>query len=309
MKITKILPLIGIFIFILVITKVGIKEILVTLSAAKVSYLLFALVISFFTVLLQAYKWHMIVKGQNYHIPFIYAIKVQFISLFYGTITPGKLGSFIKVHYLHKKIGRNYGTCLPSVLMERFLDLFVVTLLSLLGAFLVIKDYSNVLLEITTVLIFAFFVIYIFSNKEMTAKVLRFVFNFLVPARFKDKAKELFQGFYEATIHPKHLLVPFILTVITWVTIYMQLYLVALSLNIVVPLYYFVPIMSIVTMIGLIPVTISGLGTREIAMIALFDKYYVVPKTVVAMSLAGLIISLAVILFGAFLAFRDEEYL
>ena len=297
MKITKILPIIGIFIFITVITHVGIKEILTSLASAKASYLILAILISFFTVFLQALKWYTIVKGQNFNIPFWYAVKVQLISLFYGTITPGKLGSFIKVHYLHQRVGRNYGVCLPSVLMDKFLDLFVVTLLSLFGAYLIISKYSNVIWQIFTVMFFVFCIIYIFTNKNLTAKLLRFIFNFLIPKRFKAMAKEQFQGFYDSTIHPKHLWTPFLITIATWVTIYIQLYLIALSLNIYVPLYYFVPIMSIVTMVSLIPITISGLGTREIAMIALFDKYRIMPKTVIAMSLAGLIISLFVILY------------
>ena len=68
-------------------------------------------------------------------------------------------------------------------------------------------------------------------------------------------------------------------------------------------------IMALATLVAIIPITISGLGTREAALIGLLSRFQVLPKAAVALSITTLIISLFTILIGAYLAFKDEEYL
>ncbi len=72
---------------------------------------------------------------------------------------------------------------------------------------------------------------------------------------------------------------------------------------------YFIAIISIVNIIASIPITLYGLGTREIALISLFSIFNIFPEKIVSLSLFWfLIIWLIPSIFGGIITIREGYY-
>ena len=313
MKIKNLLPLIGIALFVYIIFTTGPSKIVSSFQEVnKVHifyYLLLAILIFIPITLLQTLKWFLILKKQNIILPFIYLIKLQIISTYYSSITPGKLGSFIKVSYIKNKTNKSFGEAFSSVLADKILDLITLCILSLIGSLLLVEYSSQILFKILIPIIILCFIIFFFIGKKRSSFILLFVYKFLIPHKLKSKAKESFNLFYDTIPKIKHLTPPFLLTILVWVLIYTQTYIIALSFNIKIPYYYFIPIFAISTVVTLIPVTIAGLGTRELTLITLFKLFLIKPEKVVSMSLFWVIISTLIFAIpGIYLAFKNEIY-
>jgi uncharacterized protein (TIRG00374 family) len=54
-------------------------------------------------------------------------------SLFWGTVTPGRVGDFMKVLYLKRDRAMSIGKGMSSVLVDRVFDLYILLILGCLG--------------------------------------------------------------------------------------------------------------------------------------------------------------------------------
>jgi len=141
--------------------------------------------------------------------------------------------------------------------------------------------------------IFGFIIIFgfIFSKKERAEFLLKGLYKKLVPEKIKVKTKLTFDSFYENLPGKKWIALFFILNVINWIVIYFIAFLIGLSLGINLHFIYFLAIMPIGTIIGLIPITVNGLGTREAVLISLFGLFGFRAVKIFSMSIINLFIT------------------
>ena len=230
-------------------------------------------------------------KRQNININFSELVIMQVKSIFYGVITPGRFGGFIKSYYLKEKINADFGKSISSVLIDRILDTLSVFILAFIGGLFL----TNKLLDLSYVLSFGFiFVIaisYIIFNRRITKRLLGFFYNRFMPEKFKQNVKESFYSFYENLPKKTSLIIPFLANFLSWICTYTIAYAVALSLDIKISFFVLITMYSITTVISIIPITVSGLGTREASLIALLAIFNVEASKVVAMSLLAFFIA------------------
>lgn len=303
MKIRKLLPLIGIAIFVFIIYKVGIDKIISSIREADYNYLILTLVTMTILVTLTPLKWLYIIKKQGIKMGFWTATKFYFISVFYSFVTPARTGSLFRAYYLSKYSKRSLVYCASSIVLERFLDLLVVFLLAIIGAFLLTGFLQYVLIA------FALFIVagFIMFKKERMIHVFRVFHWFFMNDHLKNKMKDSFEDFYNSLPEIKYWIVPFIYTIIFWLSNYSIDYLVALAFNMNISWFSFITLFPIATIIGLIPVTISGLGTREAMLIYLFGLYGVKAETTIAFAIVTLLLtSVWPALVGAVLALKES---
>lgn len=304
MSLRKLLPLIGIGIFIFIIYQVGINKIVSSFQGINYNYLILTLVTMTILVILTPIKWIYIVKKQGINIDFWTATKYYFISVFYSFVTPARTGSLMRAYYLSKYTKKSLVYCVSSIVLERFLDLMVVFLLAIIGAFLLTGFLQYVLIAFVLVVVGGL----ILFKKERMIHVFRLFHWFFMNDHLKNKMKSSFEDFYNSLPEIKYWIVPFIYTIIFWLSNYSIDYLVALAFNMNIPWLHFITIFPIATIIGLIPITISGLGTREAMLIYLFGLYGIKAEIVVAFAIVTLILtSVWPALVGGILAIREDH--
>lgn len=303
--IKKLLPVIGIIILIYLIVHIGLEKIINIFSTVQPVYLLLSFLLIIPYMFLQTYKWQYLLHNKFVELDFWYLLKVNFIGQFYGVLTPGRLGTLMRIEYLKDKTNKTYGDCSPSVIIDKVMDLFALFVLAIIGLVLLIEQISNFFF----IAILALFVIFasafaFFTKKELSARILQRVYATVVPAKLKQGAQQTFNSFYDNLPKNRDLYIPFFLAIFSWILMYSANYCVALSVGMHIPYFNFITLFPVATLVGLIPITISGWGTREAALIMLLSPFNVVPEEVIVMSLLGFIVNSVIIAaIGAILAF------
>ncbi len=304
----KILPVIGIVILIYIIIRSGPERIAEAFYSVEVLYLLPALLLIIPYILLQTYKWKYILDRQGIRLGFPYLVKVYLIGTFYSMLTPGRLGTFMRIGYIREKAEKSLGECSSSVVLDKAMDMLSLFAIAIIGLGLLAGYVFDMALITVTIAGFVLFVaaLMFFMKRELSARVMRIVHRVMVPRRMKENAREAFEHFYGNMPGTGALIVPFVVTLAGWLGVYTASYMVALSMGMNIPFHIFVTAFPIATIIGLIPVTVSGFGTREAVLIAMFSSFGAGAGSIVAMSILAFVITgLAPALVGALLSLRE----
>ena len=270
MKLLRILPIIGIILFLYLIYNIGIGNITQAFSSINKTLLILSLIIFIPRSLLQTYKWYMILKKQEIHLPFFFVYKTYFIGIFYGAVTPGWLGTFIRIPYIKNKAKISLGKSTSNIVIDSALDLIGIFILCTTGSILIYAYFPNLLPIIAGVFLIIIILILFFINRQRTDKFYQFFFKILIPQKYKKQIDKQLNEFYRDIPKIRQLTIPLILTLLSLILVYTQIYIIALALDINMPYVYVILVYPLVFLVELIPITISGLGTRETTLMGLF---------------------------------------
>jgi uncharacterized protein (TIRG00374 family) len=193
--------------------------------------------------------------------------KIYGLASIFNLIIPGKLGDFSK-YYLIKKNYDKYpkSYLLGMFLLERSLDLLIIAIfyLSLYGI-----NKSNNLFYLLSLILFILFNLFLhfkqpkrikkfkfYLFKKLQVKILKFIHHFNI---YKIKLLKSF-NFFNAIIF----------TIIFWV---LSLYQINVLLDVFNNNLYFIEsclLIITIILVSLLPITFSGLGTRELLFIYFF---------------------------------------
>ena len=304
----KILPFIGLIFFILYITFtfdfVEIKEAFLRVSPI---FICMSLVLTIPGVIIRNYAWQIILKEQDIQISFLQSLKVFLIGYFYGSFTPGFYGQLMRVPYLKEKTGQPYGKLFVSTFIEVTMRGFSIYLMILIGALIFLSSIKEMFYVILVWFIIFSLVIFYFIKKERGEKIFYFLVKYFIPKRFKVSLNSFISTFYNDFPRIRVLILPVLLSVITWVLIFTQYYIFVIALSLQIPYTAFLFLFPIANVAGFIPITIAGLGIREITAITIFTTIYNVSKEeILVVSLLGFILIDIVTGFVGFLLSLTE---
>jgi len=291
-KLKSFLPLIGIALFIYILKDVGLGNLYNSLRSIDILLLITSL--SFFIprILISTYKWKMVAEMQGIHVDFLHLIGINLVGLFYGTVTPLWLGDWIRIFYLKEESSSPLGKCACNVIIDQLIEFFSLFILSLIGAFILLNKFPNLLPLILFFFILLLGVAVFFMEKNRSKKIFTLAYCYLIPSRLKEHMAKEFEHFYENIPPLKKLIKPLAIEVFSYSLFFTQIYIVSISLSISIPYFNFIFIYPISSLIGMIPITISGFGTREGALITLLSIYGVTKEKAVALSLTGYFITI-----------------
>jgi len=290
--IKKYLPIIGVGLFIYLLIKLDVTKIFSEFNNLNWNYVAISFIFVFVFLIFQTLKWFILAKRQRINISFGEAFKINFISNFYGFVTPGKIGTIIRTEYLKKK-GAEMGKGVSNFVIDKVLDFCSLFILMIVFGFSIYKKIIPngewyILIGTFVLLILLFIVFY---NKDSSRFLLGFVYRKFIPKRLKEKSRTLFNSFYEDLPSVPFLFMALVVNLIAWIVNYVNIYLIGLALGINVSFMYFLIILPIATLIAQIPITINGFGTRELTLIGLFGVLGVEATKVFSMSILSIIIA------------------
>ena len=147
-KANKLLPIIGISIFIYLLFSVDIYKVFSTIIAINLSYLIFLPLLTALILTLQTFKWSIILKKQQITIKFWDIFRINLIGFSYATITPAKIGGLIKIEHLRNTQQCSLAKSTSSVIIDKLLDLFSILLFSICGAFIIIEKNTPLFISL-----------------------------------------------------------------------------------------------------------------------------------------------------------------
>jgi len=303
----KYLPIVGILLFIYIILKINIINVLQEIKHINIYFLLIAIFLVFFMMLSETIKWFTIAFFQDIKIPFKEAFKINMIDNFYGFITPSKVGSVIRAEYLKEYSGGHFGKGLFNFVIDKTMDVSSIIFIAIVFSFN-FKDKLDLPISFFTAIFLLFiFGTLFFIKKERSKVILRIFYNKLVPKKFRNKARITFDSFYDHVPKKRYFPLFFLLNTMSWIVNYSMVYFVGLSLGIELPFIFYLSILPLGTLVSLIPISVAGLGTREFTLISLFGLFGVVAAKVFSMSLVSLFIAgIIPAIIGSFFSFKKR---
>lgn len=291
--------LIGIIIFIIILSRTNLGEIFNNIKNIKLNYLIIALLVSFPMLFNKALCWNYIKKQQGIK----YNLKDSFLmycsGLYIGILTPGRVGEVAKSLYL-KKDGHSLGKSLVSTIIDRLSDFAFLLLFLLLGSLFFLTIFQKQVLILILGIILAVILFLVVLKMGLVKWFVNKLFNKLVPKKYQKSWKINFQDFINdlKVYKLKNYLIIFLITTFSWVFYYIQMFILARGLGIDIPILYLAIAVTIAGLITLIPISVSGIGTRDAALLALFAPFTVTTEQIIVFSALILLMSLFVALVG-----------
>ena len=117
-KLSKFVPILGLFLFIYIIYSIGVEKIANTFVLIPIHIYVLASLPTILRVFIYGYKWEYISKKQKINIDFLFYLKITLVCMFYSLITPGGLGWHIRIFYLMKKAKLSIEKCTTNSLLD-----------------------------------------------------------------------------------------------------------------------------------------------------------------------------------------------
>lgn len=280
----------------IVFIKINLADVINILISVNALYFVMALFFVPILYVIRTYKWNILLNSVGIKVSFFNLIYVLLIGVFYGLITPGKIGELGRVYHLSERKSET----IPTVLMEKIIDIFVLTMLSIITA---VTFYSSHQQLWQGLLIFSILFVSgtcLLTNRKFTLIVTKFF-----GADYEDAdiyVNKLLNLFHNKVTLSKVCM----LSVVYYLVAYVLGYFLLRSLNIDTSMVIALPI---IILMGNIPITISGLGLREsvstVCFVLLGDKgihgvSFSILLFVVMILLPGIL--------GYFLTIRGKNY-
>jgi glycosyltransferase 2 family protein len=256
----------GIIFLIILIYTIDIKF-LVALKAIK-HYYYFELALFIpllINPLISSNRWKILLRVQGIVESVYSLIQINFVSVFLGILLPSSTGfDAIRIFIIEKRNSHKTGKGGATVLVERFLGIYVLSVIGIIGSIYSVKHSGsvNILYSIIVINLFISMIFWIFRSEYLFSKI-----NILFSRTNKlDRVKNYIILIYSSvkSFELKKVLgsiVPLILlfqisNIICGILIFK-----ALDVN--VPFYFHLVFFPLISIISIIPISISGLGLRE----------------------------------------------
>ncbi len=290
---TKWLSIIGILLLALIFSRIDMQGVLLAISKANFLIIALGVLTAIIDVLLMGKKWQMIVN-KFHKFSFRDSLKNYLIGTAFGTATPGRVGDFIKLFDLNKKTGLGKKSCFSIIFFDRLADLAILCGSAFFGLilanFFFFKSNTMVLLFIILMFFAVSGIFFIFSLFFIDRKYLSYfvkITSFFVPHKIFQKGKDFFIKMREIFKKIKinlSLAAYLAISFIAWQLAFFRPYIFALSIGLNFPPLFFILVIPAVTFVEILPISLFGVGTRDIALILFFAPMGATPEQMVAVS-------------------------
>jgi glycosyltransferase 2 family protein len=288
--------LIGILLFLYILYNVNIPVLFEILSNINCFFLGIVILIYFVSLFFRVLKWKWITNIISREFSFADAMISYLVGIAFSTVTPAKMGDVLRIFYVKKK-DVEYGDAVSALIMDRIIDMLMLFLIGILALLMFSWFYGIQVIPVWIVALiaaaFVVFVIVIFNRRIMEAVCMPLI-RVLIPERWKERVmvqfNHYFIGLNMLLNAPASMAKAVSAGLVSWILPFFYAYFMALALSISLPLNFFVVIIPIIAIIELLPVSISGIGTRDLALIYLFGLQGVSPEAAVAFSILYLFI-------------------
>lgn len=305
--------LIGIAILAYVLYSLDLTKVVDIILQLNPAIFLLAVLLETIGIFLKGYKYKLVVEAHGKSIPLLESTKYFLIGFFLGMVTPGRIGDIARAFYANKSI-QNIGKSLSTVVIDRAIDLAIVIALGLVAVlfFSIVLGMETIPLGIIALAAAAFCILLFFVLKKNIAKFfLKPVFNALIPEKFKEQARTGYKEFYSAIGKAKEsrreLSSAAAIGILIWANTVVVIFLYLSSLGIHVPFFFAFLLMPLLTLVEMLPISFSGLGTREVASIFLLGIYGISATQAVAFSILLFTVGYAMNAFIGFILFTKES--
>jgi uncharacterized protein (TIRG00374 family) len=250
---------------------------------------------------LKVVRWQKLLAARGYHYPLGRTYLAVLSSLYLGMVTPGRVGDALRIQYVKHDIDVPYPEGLAATLMDRFCDLYVLAAVVALGtvhfASALSSDLANITWAAVAIAVLAPSALLLKGPVELLSRALS-----RLTKRWHASMDALL-----ATLRGlvgKSLLVAILLTIASFAVNYFQGWLVARALGIGLSYADVASLLATTSLLGLMPISVSGVGVRELFLALVFPALGLLAAQGVAFGLMVFLCNHLAIVFAGFVAWQ-----
>jgi len=272
------LKFLGVGLLILILTKTNIGEIFKTVKQFNAFQILWIEILSLLIILSKSIRFKNILSLYNVTVSLQENILIYGSGMYLSTITPGRLGDFSKIFYLKHYTGCDYKKGLYINILDRLFDLTILLLTSLIGLFWLISPQKLLIPFAILIVLVSFIILF---GKQLLKMILTKMLN-VFKKRFNISINEI----NISKILNIKLVIPLLITIIPYALIYYQMIYISKITGFTINPFLLIGTLAIGNVFSLIPVSISGLGTREAVFVTLLSKAGLSATQAISLSLS-----------------------
>lgn len=120
------------------------RELWDQITSLEGRYILVVLILYVINLLTKAFRWHLLVNTSEVKVLFKDTFKFYVIALGLNNITPGKIGGEpVRAYLLKRESEVPVGHGMASIIIEKVLDLIIITVIAIFGALLILPLLSE----------------------------------------------------------------------------------------------------------------------------------------------------------------------
>lgn len=268
----------------ILVKRVEIGEIYTVLTKSRLNYLFFAFLLALISLMLQALRLKALILAQGVEVSFTKILKFNFMSSFFGIFLPTVVGGdLFKAYFLSTYSGKG-AVSAATVLADRVIGVYTLILIGILSLLL----GSSLLDPRMKYFIAVIFLLGLIFLLVLQSKKLTYFLDKTLASIHKRRLKKIkifivtlqsFKG-YKKTIYQAVLI-----SALFYFVLIFESYVVALALNLQINLLVFFVFVPLLSISGMIPISISGLGVRETVSVLFFTTLSIQPEYAVLLSL------------------------
>ncbi len=305
MKVARFFPVVGIVIFIYLLMNIDLQKTLDILSKSNLLLVVLTVMTLPITISLKALKWKILVNLYDKRYPLKECIKAWLMGFSMSIVTPGRVGDISRAYYIKDRIGVGKG--LTTVIIDRVIDIAILFSLAVLGFLSFVTfftEYSNLFLTVSVLFFIFILAVVVFTKKKLMKMIFKPVFYRIAPKKHRSAIKMTFDEFYTG-LHSvrkgkRNVILSIMIGVLVWIISMIQYYLLAMAIGLSVPFLFLLSIIPIISLLDMLPISFSGIGTRDAAMILFFSFISIGKEYAISLSLLILLFGYVMIgLVGA----------
>ncbi len=273
----------SLLVLIYLFNQIDTKQLFENVKKLNLIELLFPVVLYIFAHLMNAVKLKIIIKDRSLS----EITRFTFISLFYGTALPGQIfGDVIKAYNLIRP-NDNIGEIISIVFFDKITGLFSLTILTVLGLLLMPEEISYIFIFLSLVFL-AFLTPFVFFSGTLFRFVERIFVNIRINRRF----------LYSKNLSLKNILLSIILGFCFQILSVIIVRSLGHSIGIEISLFCWFSVTGLLSIILILPVSLAGIGIRELTLITLLGFFGVSSLKAFLLSILLLFLTLIGALIG-----------
>ena len=293
---------ISILIISILVYKIGFKNIFSKIISIHPLFILLVLFIFLLSLIIGALNLYVLLFPLKKKIPFTKIIHYSILSWSFGLFIPGKIGEFSLIPLL-KKEGIPIGQGTAISIIDKLITLITLSIFSVIGFFI----FFDIKTALTLFLILAsltLILVFLLTSHKIRNLIKKHILR-KISLKFKGFSN-LFS--YYLKKQKAILCLNFILTFLKWFVTSFTLYILFLTYNQNISWMIIFLVNSMLTIISLIPISISGLGVRESAAVVIYSFLNIDSTIVMSTHLIPVIISYSIATLIIFLSLKELDF-
>ncbi|HEX2913426.1 MAG TPA: lysylphosphatidylglycerol synthase transmembrane domain-containing protein [Chloroflexia bacterium] len=260
----------------------------------------FAIVLVFPMIAIKAWRWQTILKDLGINISFGQAYRYYSLGVSAASFTPGQAGDFIKAWHLQAQ-GYSLGLGLVSNILDRLFDIAALVLLAATGLLVLGADFVSILPALLALAVGVIAGLVVLSVPGLRNRLLGFALKLFLRKKARQLGEENLareEAEAEKRLGPVNFVPVFVQTVLGTAIVLFRVWLLALALGMHLGFMELIASSSMATVVSLIPVSVGGIGARDLALVGILTKLGYAKEQAIGLSTYILMLNLVNLVAG-----------